>query len=193
MNAHTPNHHNHTKSYRITDEELRSSIARFGCFLPVLRWKSRTLDGHRRERIAPGVGKTAPILQLHTRKEAASALWMVHPERAISIFPESTLSAAAELYGTTPAQVAMVRRSLRGGKPPYQHQRVSWTRQRAIDHAPLRQDGKALKIQFWIAPELREAMRLARARGDGCSEAAFIRRAIVAALELNHPPSTDIG
>lgn len=190
MAANTPNHRNHVENHRISDDELRSSIAKFGCFLPILRWQNRTLDGHRRERIALGVGKTAQILQLRTRREAASALWMVHPERAIITFPEPTLRAAAELYGTTPAQVAMVRRSLRGGKTPYQHQRVSWTRRRAIDHAPFQTDGKALKIQFWLSPELREAMRLARVRGDRCSEAAFIRRAIVAALEINHPPST---
>jgi len=174
--------HKTTEARIISDDELRSSIAKFGCFLPVLRWHGRTLDGHRREIIAVTVGREAPILEVDTRREAASALWIVHPDRALCSFPEPTIESAADLYGTTPEQVAIVQGRLQPHKQPYQKGRMPWHRRRSADLIPSQSDGRALSVRFRISPELREAMRVARTQGDDrCSESAFIRRAIAAA------------
>lgn len=168
----------------LTDEQLRSSIIKVGCLLPVLRWKLRILDGHRRLRIALGVGQDPRVIDLNSRSEAAASLWIVHPERALCLFPEDTLQEAADLYGTTPSQVAAAKASLEERPPTYPPHRMPWHRRRSADLIPYQTDGKALNVRFRITPELRERMRVARTtRGQECTEAAFIRRAIAAALD----------
>jgi hypothetical protein len=185
MGRGVPNVSKQLVSLRMSDDALRTSIIQVGCLLPVLRFGARTIDGHRRQRIAAGVGKDVRIVEFRSRSEAARALWMLHPERALSLFPEPTLQEAADLYGTSPAQVALIRRQLSETPPPYQHERRSWTRRRTIDLAPYQTEGRACKVQFWISPELRESMRLARAAMGKCTEAAFIRRAIQSAIRAN--------
>jgi len=190
MAQRTPKTRNHREQLRLSDEELRSSIAQIGCLLPVLRWQGRILDGARRKRIAAGVAKSVLVVELKSRTEAARALWAVHPERALSIFPEPSLQESADLFGTSPARVAQVRSAFTERPEPSQSGRMAWSRRRSADLAPFQSEGRALKVQFWISPELREEMRLARVRlGARCTEAAFIRRAIAAALENPKPPA----
>jgi hypothetical protein len=188
MAADTPIQRFFGEGRQIPESELRSSILAVGALLPVYRWRGRTIDGQRRERILRGSGKSVRVVELKTEQQAARVLWALHPSRCLTVFPRETLREAADLYGAEPAAVAAVKAATFPREPPPVPARRGWVSRHKADH--ITSQVESFKVQFWIGRALRESMRRARTLDGYCSEAAFIRRAIahrVACLEEEHP------
>lgn len=107
--------------HRWTDDELLRSVHRVGFLLPVI-YRADTgdlIDGRRRLRIMRLCSDEPRVLTLPPR-EAAAALFAVHPDRALELFPAETSEAGADLYCAERGTVARAMRATQksvGSKP----------------------------------------------------------------------------
>lgn len=177
----TPNQQMHDVFSRMPDAELRSSLLTIGPILPVYQWNGMVIDGARRLDWCNRLGISIRKEQLESRKAAACLLWALHPDRCLTVFHCRTLDDCAELYGSTPARVASVRAGAFPRPPEPAPLGRGWVGRHQVDRIDER--SKCVKVQFWISRADRESMFRARKAQGGTSEAAFIRRAIFAAVE----------
>ncbi len=113
-----------------TLERLRESIRVAGPVLPAIIWQGELIEGRRRWQVCAANGRRCRTLRPKTLPEAAALLWAVHPARALAMFGSSkhTLTESAKLFGTTPGQVAVVRRGDRKTEPLTRRARVKHVR-----------------------------------------------------------------
>lgn len=108
-----------------TDRELRDSIAAIGPLLPLLVWQNRVIDGARRQAVCAELGLAAPQRRLGSIEEACTALWALHPPRAVALAYEYAEQAGlalsvvdvALLCGARVAAVAVIVTQQKGTKP----------------------------------------------------------------------------
>lgn len=108
-----------------TDRELRDSIAAIGPLLPLLVWQNRVVDGQRRQAVCAELGLAAPIRRFGSIQEACTALWALHPARAVALAQEYgeaeglalTVVDLALLCGARVAAVAVLVTSAKNVKP----------------------------------------------------------------------------
>ena len=67
------------------ERDLGASIAAVGPLLPLLIWSGWTIYGQKREDICAETGLVPRVLVLHSLAEACSALWPLHPKRALEL------------------------------------------------------------------------------------------------------------
>lgn len=127
------------------ERELRSSIAAVGPLLPVLIWQGRVVDGQRRDQICAELGLVPQVRTLHTAAEVCSALWAVHPDRAVAEALTNGATGVKEIAELCSARVAEVA-ALLGAK-----------NKRAVDRRSPRKtrSQKTVMVQFWAEPQLK--------------------------------------
>lgn len=136
-----------------SERELRGSIAAIGPLLPVLVWRNSTIDGRRRQAICDELGLSISLRVLRTLEEACSALWLLHPDRAVELAHAGwsdahgdtvpSVSTIAALCGARVAQVA----SLEQAKKP---------KVKAAQRSPRKTRSKrTLLVQVWFDPQLK--------------------------------------
>lgn len=139
--------------FHMNERELRASIAAVGPLLPVLVYRGRVVDGAKRDRICGELGLFARTQILHSVGEVCSALWALHPERAIAEaraqIEGATTAVIADLCSTRVAEVALI---LSRDRQPI-----------AVDgRAPRRaRSQKTELIRFWADPQFRHAVKRA--------------------------------
>lgn len=127
----------------MNERELRASIAAVGPLLPVLIWRDRVVDGEKRQRLCAELGFVPSYRVLHSVAEACTALWSLHPERALAEARNHVdgVRAIAEVCGARVADVAQ----LLAGKP---------VRQDSRSPRKSRSQKKVL-VQVWVEPQLK--------------------------------------
>lgn len=139
------------------ERELRASIAAVGPLLPVLVYRGRVVDGEKRERICGELGLVPRTQVLHSVDELCSALWVLHPERAIVEAQSTrsvplTLTELAKLCNARPSDVAV---ALAGKRKAV----------RLVERSPRQTQGqKNVLIQFWAEPQFKHYLKLAGER-----------------------------
>lgn len=162
----------------MNEAELRSSLLAVGPLLPQLIWAGRVVDGAKRDFICADIGIILPQKRLLTREEACSALWLVHPDRAIALAETDRVIEIARLCSARPVDVARVLKSQRPKMPP---------EKRAPRH---KQGQKNVLVQVWVDPQFKHY--LAAAKTDfGKDASALIREATWAALQKLYPRATE--
>lgn len=137
----------------MNERELRASIAAVGPLLPTLVYRGRVVDGEKRDRICSDLGLVPRTLILHSLTEVCSALWSLHPQRAIVEAHANSdrvvsLQEVAELCSARPSDVALV---IAGSKA-----KPSATR------SPRQTQGqKSVLIQFWAEPQFKHFVQRA--------------------------------
>lgn len=131
------------------DRELRASLQSVGPLLPQLLYSGRVIDGDRRDAICSELGIVFPQRRLATREEACAALWLLHPERAITLAETDRVLELARLCGTNAVDVAATLKRLRP-KPKDAHR------------SPRQQQGqKRVQVLIWVEPQFKHYLRRA--------------------------------
>ena len=135
------------------ERELRASIAAVGPLLPVLIWRGRVVDGSKRDQICGELGLVPTVRVLHTPGELCSALWVVHPDRAVDEARELgalSVKDVAELCSARVAEVAGI---------------LSSRTKRVVDkRSPRRtRSQKTVLMQVWAEPQLKHFAKAAGA------------------------------
>lgn len=125
------------------EHQLRASIESVGPLLPVLIYGGRVIDGEKRDRICGELGLVARVQTLHGLDQACSALWSLHPARALELAGERPLVELAQLCGVRAVDIAIFTGAQRGGV-------------RVDSRAPRKTRGeKRIKVQFWSDPQFK--------------------------------------
>jgi hypothetical protein len=131
-------------------------------------WRNRVVDGQKREAICGELGIAAPIRHMHSLQEACSALWALHPERAVALALEGapdatpllgTVNYVARLCSARVAAVALII----NGKPKPEKRSPRRTRSK-----------KTELVQVFVDPQWRHFVRKAGER-EGLNLSATIR------------------
>lgn len=167
------------------ERELRASIGAVGPLLPVLVYRGRVVDGEKRDRICSELGLIARTQILHSVTELCSALWTLHPDRAIAEAQAAqssplTLSELAELCSARPSDVALALAGKRGAK-------------RLAERSPRRtRSQKSVLIQFWAEPQFKHYVKVAGER-EHLDLSATLRVAAWEFVQRNMPRAATEG
>jgi hypothetical protein len=173
------------------DRELRESLLAIGPIVPALEYEGELIDGRRRVPLCEELSIPIERRTLHTLHEACSALYSLHPARALELARKnserSSVLELARICGTTAAAVALHLKDARP-KPPRKRRRTTDVPIRKLKTQPM------VKVLVTMEPELKAyAQEAANGRGHG-NVNKLIRDAIwrVVALEVPqaplHPP-----
>lgn len=132
---------------------MRASIGAIGCLVPVLKWHGTTVDGRRREAICEELGIVPPLRVLGTLRDVCTALWPLHPDRALAFAREHagghaglapTLRELAALCSVSVSAIAVrLERPKQGNRGT---RRTHSTR--------------SVLIKFWAEPQFKHYVRL---------------------------------
>ncbi len=129
----------------MNERELRASIAAVGPLLPVLIWSGRVVDGVKRDRICGELGLVPTVRVLHSPAELCSALWIVHPSRAVDEAQALGATNVKEIAELCSARVAEIAGVLLSRKKPVVNNR-----------SPRRsRSQKNVLLQVWTEPQLK--------------------------------------
>jgi len=151
-----------------SEAELRASICAVGQLVPVLKWLGVTIDGRRREAILEEIGVQPVVRNLATLEQACTALWLMHPERALAFAREHagghaglppTARELASLCGVSVSVIALAM------QPKRRQEKRAPRRQRSI---------RTELVKFWCEPQFKHYVRLAGAR-NGLDLSSVIR------------------
>lgn len=152
-----------------TEAELRASILAVGQLVPVLKWHGVTIDGRRREAILDAEGIVPAVRNLATLEQACSALWLMHPDRALQLAREHagghaglppTVRELATLCGVSVSVIALA---------------LQPQKRKQDNRAPRRARSVRTEIvKFWCEPQFKHYVRLAGAR-NGLDLSSVIR------------------
>lgn len=152
-----------------SEAELRASILAVGQLVPVLKWHGVTIDGRRREAICDAEGIQSSVRHLATLEQACSALWLMHPERALAFAREHagghaglapTVRELASLCGVSVSVIALA---------------LQPQKRKQDNRAPRRARSVRTEIiKFWCEPQFKHYVRLAGAR-NGLDLSSVIR------------------
>lgn len=132
--------------YSMHERELRASLAAVGPLMPVLIWRGRVVDGEKRDRICGELGLVAHVRTLHSIAEVCSALWAVHPERAVAEALAAGAAGVQSIADLCSARVAEVAGLLAANSK----------RNAKSKRAPRRsRSQKQTLIQVWTEPQLK--------------------------------------
>jgi hypothetical protein len=141
------------------EAELRASIQAVGPLVPVLKWLGATIDGRRREAICFEMGILPNVHTCHTLEQACTALWPLHPDRALALAREHagghvglppTVRELAQLCNVSVSAIAQAldtRPRRKETRPPRRTQSI-----------------KTELVKFWCEPLFKHYVRLAGAR-----------------------------
>lgn len=138
------------------EAELRASIAAIGPLVPVLVWHGVTIDGRRRQQICGELGVYCPERHVSTLEEACTALWTVHPARAIQVAREHcgghtglppTVRELATLCNVSATLIAL---ELQKAQPKRREGKRSPRRTHSI---------KTEMVKFWAEPQWKHFVR----------------------------------
>lgn len=144
----------------MTEAELRASISAVGPLLPVLKWLGATIDGRRREAICEDLGVLPAVRVLSTLEQACSALWQLHPDRAVALAREHTgghvglpptVRELAALCGVSVSAIAVQLEPKKRAKPEVRAPRRTVSIKTEI-------------VKFWCEPQFKHYVRLAGAK-----------------------------
>jgi hypothetical protein len=115
--------------------------------MPVLIWRGRVVDGEKRDRICGELGLVPHVRSLQSIAEVCSALWTVHPERAVAEALAAGcagVQAIAELCSGRVADVATIlgAATKAGASKSKRAPRRSRSQKQSL-------------IQFWSEPQLK--------------------------------------
>jgi hypothetical protein len=149
----------------MNDAELRRSLANVGPLLPALHWQGEVLDGKRRAAICDELGVYLPIRYAESLQVACSALWPLHPKRALELAGTRSVSDLAELCSVGVGAIAV---ELARHRPKAKPER------RAPRHT---RDEKKVLVQVWVDPQWKHYMQRAGEAAKLPDLSAAIRRA----------------
>jgi len=120
----------------------------------MLIYRGDVVDGAKRERLCAELELVHPSMRvLHTVEEVCSALWLVHPDRALERARLEGITGIANLARVCSARVADVATLLQKNVPVLRSNR-----------APKHTRGQqSVKIQFWADPQFKHYMQRAGA------------------------------
>ncbi len=152
-----------------TEAELRASLLAVGQLVPLLKWHGVTIDGRRRESILEAEGVMPAVRNLASLEQACSALWLMHPDRALQLAREHagghtglqpTVRELASLCGVSVSVIALA---------------LQPTTRKQEKRAPHRlRSVKTELVKFWCEPQFKHYVRLAGAR-NGLDLSSVIR------------------
>ncbi len=152
-----------------SEAELRASISAVGQLVPLLIWHGVTIDGRRREPILEALGIAPAVRVLSTLEQACTALWPLHPERALTLAREQAGGHAGlpptvrELAGLCNVSVSAIALAL----APRARRQEKRAPRRTVN-------GRNTPIKFWCEPQFKHYVRVAGAL-DGLDLSSVIR------------------
>lgn len=168
------------------DRDLRASLLAIGALFPALKYAGELIDGRRRMPLCDELSIPIEIRELATLQEACSALYPMHPTRAILLAKKEsercTVLELAQLCGATPTAVAL---HMKAERPKKSHKRRDGDEPiRKLKAKPM------VKVLVMMEPELKAYATEAAARRGHRNVNKLIRDAIwrVVALEVPNAP-----
>lgn len=174
-----------------SDQELRGSIAAVGCLNPVLIWQGMVIDGRRRHRICEELGIVPPMRVSVDLSAACTALFVSHPERAVTLAREHlgghaglppTVRELARVCNVSVAAISVALAALTPKKPP----------EKRGPHRTRSQRTELLRA--WVEPQWLHYVRMAGAM-HGMNLSATVRHACWLFVQetLPRPPTEGEG
>ncbi len=102
-----------SRQHRLSDWNLRQSLASIGQLSPVLYFREELIDGARRMKMMCMLDLEPKMRVIDDRIEAARTLWALHPARAYKRFaePRSSSKALQALFNCNPRDIPTSRQA----------------------------------------------------------------------------------